>query len=281
MSADVTAPRPSIVLTSSLLPFMLMTFVLAWGILAIIVVFNDQVTAALGELSGSHPLFMLAVYSPAIAALVLVTLRSGPQGLIGFLSRLLLWRCSAGWYAFLLLGIPAIFVAGSLLGGTLFEKTFPFASMAQVLGAMVFMLILGPVEEIGWRGYALPLLQRKLAPIWAGLVLGVIWGVWHLPAFFLEGTPQSAWGFMPFFLGSVAVSVILTPMFNASRGSILLAALFHFQLINPLWPDAQPYDTYLFVLVAMIVVWIHRATMFGRSDAVTEVVPQRVVAATA
>lgn len=45
-----------------------------------------------------------------------------------------------------------------------------------------------------------------------------------------------------FFLGSVAVSIILTPMFNKSGGSILLAALFHFQLNNPLWPDAQPSD---------------------------------------
>ena len=138
---------------------------------------------------------------------------------------------------------------------------------------MAFMLILGPVEEFGWRGLALPLMQRRLAPIWAGLILGLIWGVWHLPAFFLSGTPQSAWGFTPFLIGSVAVSVMLTPLFNASRGSILLAALFHFQLNNPLWPDAQPYDTVFFVAAAGLIVWRNRATMFTREDAVTRVIP--------
>jgi hypothetical protein len=129
------------------------------------------------------------------------------------------------------------------------------------------------VEEFGWRGLALPLLQRKFPPLWAGLILGVIWGVWHLPAFLLSGLPQSAWSFAPFFIGSVAVSVILTSIFNASGGSILLAALFHFQLNNPIWPDAQPYDMYLFALCALAVVWFDRKAMLSCEGAVMEVVP--------
>jgi len=98
-------------------------------------------------------------------------------------------------------------------------------------------------------------------------------GLWHTPAFLLSGTEQSAWAFTPFFLGTIALSVIVTPLFNASRGSILLPAFFHFMLINPAWPDAQPYDTYLFVLVAVIVVWLNRRTMFSRQYSITEVVP--------
>jgi uncharacterized protein len=239
------------------------------------VLFTERVTTLLGEPSGSHPLFILAVYAPAIAAVTLVTIYTGMAGLSRFLSRLLLWRCSAGWYVFLLAGIPAIFIAGALIGGTLTAGPMAPAGVGALLGAMAFMLVLGPVEEFGWRGYALPLLQRRMAPIWAGLVLGVIWGIWHLPAFFVSGLPQSAWGFVPFLIGSVAVSVILTPMFNAARGSILLAALFHFQLNNPLWPDAQPYDMYLFAVVALVVVWVTRRTMFSRHGAVTAVVPPR------
>jgi hypothetical protein len=92
-----------------------------------------------------------------------------------------------------------------------------------------------------------------------------------LPAFFLSGTPQSAWGITPFIIGSIAVSVILTPLFNASGGSILLAALFHFQLNNPLWPDAQPYDTIFFVLTAALVVWVNHDTMFDRGAGSTRV----------
>ncbi|MGB5558201.1 MAG: type II CAAX endopeptidase family protein [Paracoccaceae bacterium] len=256
----------------ALAAFFVMAFGLAWGIFAVFI-FAPGVAALFGEVSGSHPLFILAVYAPAIAAFGIVLFHGGPAGLGRFLSRLLLWRCSPWWYGFLILGIPLIYVLGSVAKGNLLTGGFPSFTAGQLLAAMAFMLILGPVEEFGWRGLALPLLQRRLAPIWAGLILGLIWGVWHLPAFFLSGTPQSAWGFTPFLIGSVAVSVILTPLFNASRGSILLAGLYHFQLNNPLWPDAQPFDTVFFVAAAVIVVWINRKAMFSGSGAVTQVVP--------
>jgi membrane protease YdiL (CAAX protease family) len=55
---------------------------------------------------------------------------------------------------------------------------------------MAVALFIGPIEEFGWRGVALPLLQRKFAPFWAGLILGGIWGAWHIPAFLMSGTPQ-------------------------------------------------------------------------------------------
>jgi membrane protease YdiL (CAAX protease family) len=141
--------------------------------------------------------------------------------------------------------------------------------------ALILMAIKGPIEEFGWRGFALPLIQRKFAPIWAGLMVGIIWGVWHFPAFLLSGTPQSAWSFTPFFIGSVAASVIMTPLFNASHGSILLPALFHFQLINPIWPDAQPYDTIFFVGAAALVVGLNRKKMFRQVDGIQDVIPNK------
>lgn len=257
---------------SSLLPFLLITFGLAWGIFGLFIFFTDPVVRIFGEISGRHPLFILSVYAPAIAGIAVVAFSAGADGVRGLLSRLFLWRCSLGWYGVLIFGIPAIFVAGSLVKGNLFSEPFPFETLGAALSAIGFMFVLGPVEEIGWRGFALPLLQRKMAPLWAGLILGLIWSLWHLPAFVLSGTPQSAWGFTPFLLGSVSVSVIMTPMFNRSSGSILLAALFHFQLNNPLWPDAQPYDTVFFVLAAFLTVWINRGTMFDRGAGVTQVI---------
>lgn len=260
---------------SALIPFLLITFGLAWGLLGMVLLIPEQLEAWLGPIRASHPLFVLAVYAPAIAAVSLVTWHAGAAGLRPFLSRLTLWRCSSGWYAFLLLGIPAVFFAGAALVGTPPTAAFDGVGLGALLGALAFMLVLGPVEEVGWRGFALPLLQRHMAPVWAGLLLGLVWGLWHLPAFFVSGLPQSAWGFAPFFLGSVALSVIVTPLFNDSRGSILLAALFHFQLNNPLWPDAQPWDSYLFAVVALVVVWVHRERMFSREGAVTGVIPER------
>ena len=197
----------------------------------------------------------------------------GFSGLGRFLSRLLLWRAPWGWYVFLLIGIPLIYMAGAALKGGSTALVIPEGGIAAALPAMAFMLVLGPVEEFGWRGLALPLLQRRMAPVWAGLVLGLIWGLWHLPAFFLGGTPQSNWTFLPFFTGAVAISLIMAPMFNRSGGSILLPALMHFQLNGPLWPDGQPWDTAVFVVVALVVVWVCRGEMFTNGAGVTEVIP--------
>ena len=141
-----------------------------------------------------------------------------------------------------------------------------------LLGLLVLRMLTGPVEEFGWRGVLQPLLQRRMAPIWAGLLVGIVWGVWHIPAFFLSGTPQSAWGIMPFFVGAIAVSLIITAMFNASRGSLLLPVLVHVQLNNPIWPDAQPYDTVFFVALAVLAVALTWPRMIGREPASTQVI---------
>ena len=261
--------------TAALLPFTLITFAVSWGILGLYIFFPDTASSRFGEITGKHPAFVLAVWAPALAAFAVVLTFGGIQGARAFLSRLGLWRCSAGWVLFLLLGIPLVFAAGAAVKGSLFSVPLPFDSVGAALGAMLFMLFLGPVEEFGWRGVALPILQRHMAPVWAGLIIGATWGLWHLPAFYLSGTVQSGWGFAPFFVGNVCLSLIVTPLFNASRGSILWPALFHFQVNNPLWPDAQPYDTWFFAGVAVLVVWINRRTMLTRDGAATEVFAPR------
>ena len=268
-----TIPGPGI--PSTLLgPFLFLTFGLAWAIFAVFILATDWVTSVFGELSGSHPLFILAVYAPAIAALTLVLRATGSAGLKRFLSRLLIWSVSPWWALFLILGFPVISLAGALFKGNAMSAPMFTEPWSALLPAIGFMMVLGPIEEIGWRGFALPILQRHLVPFWAGLILGVIWAVWHLPAFLLSGTPQAAWGFLPFFAGSVACSVILTALFNDARGSVLLAMLFHFQMNNPLWPDAQPYDMYVYVAATVVIVWLRRVALFSRSDAVTAVVPE-------
>mgnify|MGYP001267705226 CR=1 FL=1 len=189
--------------TAALLPFTLITFAISWGILGLYIFFPDEVGGRFGEITGRHPAFVLAVWAPAIAAFSVVLYGGGIQGVRAYLSRLGLWRCPAGWAGFLLLGIPLVFAAGAAVKGTLWAAPLPFDTPGPALGAMLFMLFLGPVEEFGWRGLALPLLQRHMAPIWASLIIGGTWGLWHLPAFYLSGTVQSEWGFAPFFLGKI------------------------------------------------------------------------------
>ena len=257
----------------SFIPFLLISFGLAWSIIGLYIFLPERMGAIFGQLTGNHPLFYLAVYSPAIAAFILVASSAGLAGLLRFAKRALLWRCNVTWYLFILIGIPLIFVAGSSMKGNLFSEPFPFTSIQSLFAALFFAAIKGPMEEFGWRGLALPLLQRKMAPLRAGLILGAIWGLWHLPAFLLSGTQQSEWSFTAFFAGCLAISVIATTLFNQSSGSILLAAFFHFSLMNPVFPDAQPYDTYLLIVVAALIVWWNRKSMFTMKGAVIEVIP--------
>ncbi len=263
-----TGQKTSSMTESTLVPFLALTFGLTWGIAALLILFSDQIVAIFGEITPSNPLFILAVYSPGIVAVLLVWRHYGPRGLVSFFRRLTLWRMSLAWWLFLILGIPAIFFAGAALKGEIGDP-FPFSPWTQVLPALASALFLGPIEEFGWRGLALPLFQRRFNPFWAGLILGIIWAIWHIPAFLLSGTPQSAWSFPAFFFGVVALSVILTPMFNDARGSLLIAILYHFQMNNPIWPDAQPWDTLLFATAAVIIVWLNRRTMFQRGFGVT------------
>lgn len=255
--------------------FLGITFLITWGLVGVYIVAPEMAAATFGEISGSHPFFFVATWSPAIAAFVVVLAHTGTSGLRAFLSRLLLWRASPGWAAFILLCLPLVFVAGSLIKGGPVLAPLPPEGVGPVVAVLFMMLMLGPVEEFGWRGVMQPLLQRHMAPIWAGLIIGVTWGLWHLPAFFLSGTVFAGWNFLPFFVGNVMLAVLVTPILNGTRGSLLWPMLYHWQLINPFWPDAQPWDTIILVGVTFVVIWWNRDTMFRRGSGVTEVVPRR------
>ena len=267
---NLVSKIPTTITNKTLGSFLAITFGLTWGLAILLILFTDQIVAIFGEVSPTNPLFILAVYAPGIAGVFLVWWHYGFKGLGGFFQRLTLWRASWLWWLFLVLGIPAIVYAGSAITGTI-NDPFPFSHWSQALPAVALALFLGPIEEFGWRGLALPLLQRRFAPFWAGLILGVIWALWHIPSFLMSGTPQSAWAFGPYFAGVVAISIILTPLFNASRGSLLIAVLFHFQVMNPLFPDAQPWDILFYIVTAVVVVWLNRRQMFQRGSGITDV----------
>ena len=253
-----------------LVVFFALTFLFGWGALASLIAFGGLMEPVFGPPSGTHPVFVLAVYSPEFAALYIIWREGGLRDVRDHLRRLTLWRMPAGWWWFLLLAMPAGKYLSALLNGTAGE--FPFSPWYMVLPTLIPALLLGPIEELGWRGYAQPMLQRRFTPLVTSLALGFFWGLWHLPAFLLSGTPQSAWSFGPFMLGAFALSIIMTPLFNVSRGSILVPALFHFQANIPAYPDGQPWENYVFALVAVVMVIWKRDHFFSRDGAVTDVV---------
>lgn len=156
MSRAPTGDVPS----RALWPFLLLTFVIAWGVMGLFLAAPAWVVGVFGPVSGRHPLFVLAVYAPAIAAAAVVVVSTGWAGLARFLRRLALWRGAPGGWVLLLLGIPLLYVAGSAVKGNLAAWGDDWPGAAGLAGAIAFTLILGPVEEFGWRGVAQPILQR-------------------------------------------------------------------------------------------------------------------------
>ena len=259
-AADSDLQQTGDMTTKTLGIFLALTFAITWTLAAVLIFVGF-----------STPVFLAAIYAPSIVAIALIGRQYGRQGLKRFFRRFTLWRMPAAWWLYLLVGFPALIYLGALIKGTIGEP-FPFSPWYQVFPALLMSLfLLGTNEEFGWRGLALPLLQRKMAPFWAGLLLGVIWAAWHIPAFFISGLQYEAWSAIPYFGGVIALSVIMTPLFNSSRGSLLIAYLYHFQMMNPIFPDAQPWDSLLVALTAVVIVIVNRQTMFKKGSGVTEV----------
>ena len=124
------------------------------------------------------------------------------------------------WYQLFLLGPTGHQIVRAVGAGG------AWSVITAILGS--FLADPGPLgEELGWRGFALPRLLKGRSALSAGVILGVIWGVWHLPAFILAGTPQNNMSFPLFMIGIVALSVLMTWAFKGTSGSVLAAVLIH------------------------------------------------------
>jgi membrane protease YdiL (CAAX protease family) len=179
---------------------------------------------------------LLVGYGITFAALLMTGLTLGKDGLIALLKRFLIWRVNWKWYLAALLLKPA-FIAVGVYGNAALTGIAPdfsgvmahkiFGQSANLwLFVLPFFLVdfITNGEEIGWRGYVLPRLQAKHNALISTLILGAIWGLWHLPKFLSHWSVTSFGWFM---LHTLAFSVILTWLFNSTRGSLLLVTIMH------------------------------------------------------
>lgn len=178
------------------------------------------------------------------------------------------------WLLLTILSAPLIFLlAGGLdavLGGSGLAIEYDFSGgHLALLSFAVFMLLFGPLpEEMGWRGYALDWLQKQHNPLVSSLILGTIWGIWHLPLFFIEGSYQYALRGTPsiwfFFLGFLPQTILMTWLFNNTRRSTLSAVLLHW-MVNltgeffELSLRAELFSVLLWFAAALMIVLIWRA----------------------
>jgi len=213
----------------SLLPFFLLTFLITWGLGALAIFLPTQFQALFGELTDTSPMYFIAVASPTISATLLILVRGGWTGLGSLYGRLIRWRFGLKWYALVLIGIPAVgWIAARITGANPLKEA---NTTADFLLLMFFILTTGPLcEELGWRGFALPRLLKRFSPFNAGLILGVIWGVWHLPSFFVGGMEQNEMSIPLFLLNAIFLSIFVTWVFLHTGGSVLIAVLIHFSV---------------------------------------------------
>jgi uncharacterized protein len=168
-------------------------------------------------------------------AFLMAALSNGKAGVLDMLRRFVLWRVGVPWYAFAILGLPIIqvLVGFVLPGGQGALSAFSPASLLLYPAAYAFRFPFGPLwEEAGWRGFALPRLQRRYGPFVGTLILGVLWGIWHLPLYLPADIQQGGiiggvLGFAVFVLLAIAMAVIFTWVFNNTKGSLLIAILLH------------------------------------------------------
>ncbi len=259
--------------TRNIIPFLLLTFGISWGCTWLLMSPPQGMPALLSAQGVTNPLYIIAVWSPGLVAFALIVRRTGFGGLRRYFGRLFDVGVPWQWWAFVLLALPAVKITGAILNGTPVGGWLVVQPFGDVLGITVFMLFLGPVEEFGWRGFLLPLMQRVMTPALAGLIIGVLWAVWHIPAFFLDGAPHTAWSMLPFIIGVSSVGVIMAVAYNKTKGNLLFPILLHWQLNVAFWPEAQPWENYLNFGLAVLMLWVHRDVMFNRDKGLTTVVP--------
>ncbi len=179
-------------------------------------------------------LLILPAIAPALAAVIVTRATDGSTAGSALFGALVRWRIGPAWYVVALFGPPVLLFAGRLATGALGLTDIPPALQGDpatlTVAALIASLLANPWEEVGWRGFALPHLQKRHTGLAATLIIGTLWGLWHLPVFFWVGNPMSAYPFLPWFIGTVAVAFIYTWLYNSAAGSLLPVTLFHVAL---------------------------------------------------
>ena len=263
-----------------------LAFGISWGVPGLLLGLQALTGAFAVDLGEFTPLGYLVVWSPALSAGIVLAAH-GRKSLRGLARRLARWRVHPGWWLAIALGVPLANLLAALGMEALGESWYrtPQASAAGFLGVAAAKATLGPVEEVGWRGLALPLLQRRLGGLAAAVVLGLVWGLWHVPAFFVASVMQGsmvgdvAWVQLQHFAGITATSVILAVIWNGTRGALPPCMLFHW-LSNLPYPweargGISPVQTALLVVAAVVLAATIGRRVLAPSALVTDPAPER------
>ena len=205
-------------------------------------------------------------FGPAIAGFLVVSVTEGREGVRRLRRSCRQWNVGARWYLLAGVALPALVMACGLVlpGG---HDAFAGRSVPAVVAIYLVQLVAillgggGFNEEPGWRGFALPRLQRSAGPLKGTLVLGVLWGLWHLSLYVFtpdyNGAGTGFAGIAPMFLAflvcTTALAVVFTWLYNSTGGSVFFLAFAHASFnAGSMWAPAT--RSYMLVLFALAVV---------------------------
>jgi membrane protease YdiL (CAAX protease family) len=226
-SSDSLTERPQ---AQHTILFFILAFAISWAIWAPLVAFPQRAEQL-------NFLLLIGAYGPFLAAVITSLVYSGWTGLWRWLKSVFRWRIPVRWYLVAIF-INFLFVAAHLglyllLGGKLALSSnldrpwyaFPILFPLIVLISWPFGSGLG--EEAGWRGFALPGLLQRFSPLAASVILGVMWGLWHIPPlFFMSSWDGSAQSFL-LFIYVIPLTIIMTWVYRGSRESALTSMIMH------------------------------------------------------
>jgi CAAX protease family protein len=207
---------------------LLLMFVLTWPI--------DLSNAGVLPFRVPFAVYIFLGWGFIFAALIMTGLTLGKEGVINLLRRYLLWRVNGKWYLVAFFLIPALNYLAVLLNAVFTQTPIDYSSALayDIFGPSANLLLLivpfflfdaiANGEEMGWRGYVLPRLQAKHSALIASLILAILWAFWHVPKFV---THWNTIAFFWFIVDEIAKAILMTWMYNNTRGSLLLVTLFH------------------------------------------------------
>lgn len=253
-----------------LLTYFALTFAISWGGILLVIGDPGALPATPEQLETLLPFVVLAILAgPSVAGILLTGLVDGMAGLRELLSRLVKWRVGVRWYAVALLTAPLLMTAILLVLSLFFPGFLPGIFVADDKAALLLFgltvaLGAGIFEEIGWTGFAIPRLRQRYSILSTGLIVGVMWAVWHLlPAAWLSGAVSGELALASYlldpFLFLMGFRVIMVWVYDHT-GSLLVAMLMHISLTASARilsaPEIAGVPLLIFDLIWAAAVWV-------------------------
>ena len=221
----ISAPSSSD--TRQLIAFFSLAFLISWLIGIPLALANHGI---IPEVLPQWTHYLVA-FGPMLSALIVTGISQGSSGLNELVKRMFMLRVCPKWWivAFspLIIGFMVILILNRLTGSEIGLENLGMVNYLPPLGIgalLLWFFTFGLGEETGWRGFALPRLQKGRSALAATLILTAVWALWHLPLFFYIFDPSSAIGWV---FGLFAGAVILTWLYNSANDSIFMVAIWH------------------------------------------------------